>query len=654
MNIISLLQQRFSTALEGLTETPENFLSMIRPAADRKFGDFQANMAMPLGKQVGKPPRDIAQQIVEKLDVSDVCDAPEIAGPGFINLTIRNDWLTSQIQSVATQPRMGVEQVDQPEKVIVDFSSPNVAKPMHVGHLRSTVIGDSLSRTLRFLGHEVITDNHIGDWGTQFGMIIYGYKNFLDANAYQENAVGELARLYRLVNTLCDYHQAMAKKTAAVERLATARRTLSEQEANTPDDPKQAKTFKKMLKKSRGDVESAAEAVKSIEAIEEKILGDESLKQMAQGHPDIVRLSRLETAKLHNGDAENRQLWEEFLPACNEAMEQVYQRLDIEFDLTLGESFYQPQLGEVVSQLQQKGMAEESDDAQCVFLEGHAAPFLVQKGDGAFTYATTDLATIAYRVKELKAERILYVVDSRQSEHFEMLFKTASLWGYDSLKLEHVNFGTVMGKDKRPYKTRSGDTVGLESLLDESVSRALSVVKSNAGKDQDSLPEDVLQQIAEIVGIGGIKYADLHHNRESDYVFDWEKMLDNKGDTAAYCQYAYARVNGIFRKSDYERETIQDCEEVIVLGNDAECGLALQLLRFEEALVNVAQECRPHLLTQYLFETAGKLAKFYDQCPVLKAEEQAMQVSRLKLIDLTARVLQQGLSLLGIQTVEKM
>ncbi|MEZ6052484.1 MAG: arginine--tRNA ligase [Planctomycetaceae bacterium] len=651
MNILQTLRDRFALALADFTDDPQTFAAMVRPAQGAKFGDYQANCAMPLAKVHGTNPRELAASLVSKLDLSDLCDPPEVAGPGFINLKLQDEWLRAQTQSLASDLRMGVPATEHPRSIIVDFSSPNVAKPMHVGHLRSTVIGDALSRILRFLGHQVTTDNHIGDWGTQFGMIIYGYKNFLDDQAYKEQPVAELARLYRLVNTLSDYHDAVAKLPQVEQRLQTAHAALAEAEAIESLD----NATKKRLKGLRSDVESAQETLKSTQARIAMVEDDAALKALADAHSNIARGARDETAKLHSGDEGNRRLWEQFMPQCLNALDAVYDRLGIHFDLTLGESHYQPMLADVVEQLGKKNLATESDGAMCVFIEGNDAPFIVQKADGAFNYATTDLATIRHRVEELAADTMLYVVDSRQGEHFKLLFATAEKWGYTP-EMQHVKFGTVMGKDRKPYKTRSGDTVGLESLLDEAVAKAYEIAAANddAKPDGPELDESTRREIAEIMGLGGIKYADLHINRESDYVFDWDTMLNMKGDTATYMQYAYARTRGILRRGGVEPESLRNGQVSLQLSHEAERLLALKLCQFPEAVAAAAEELKPNLLTQYLFETAGEFSTFYEHCPVLKEEDESLRLSRCLLVDLTGRVIQQGLELLGIQTCEQM
>ena len=647
MSALQEIRDRFTPVLAGLTDDVEASLSMIRSSQDPKFGDFQANCAMPLAKKSGVAPRDLAQQIVDQVQLDDLCETVEVAGPGFINLKLRTDWLEQQARRIVTDERLGVQQVE-PKKIVIDYSSPNVAKPMHVGHLRSSVIGNCLERVLRFLGHDVISDNHIGDWGTQFGMIIYGYRHFVDQSAYADGPVAELARLYRLVNQLSDYHEACQKQPTLEEQIANSVAQIAQLEG-TDEDPKKKK---KALKKLRSDHDGLQETLAGMLSKREAIDGDSELQKLAADHVDIARLARLETAKLHSGDEENRALWDEFLPECLKALEHVYQKLGVSFDKTLGESFYQPMLADVVANLKETGLATESDGAVCVFAEGNAAPFIVQKSDGAFTYATTDLATIRYRVEEFGTQVMLYVVDTRQSEHFKLLVDTARRWGYGDVDIQHVNFGTVLGDDRRPFKTRSGDTVGLESLLDEAVARAYDVVVEN--DPAGNLDEETRRAVAEAVGIGGIKYADLHHNRESDYVFNWDKMLAKNGDTATYIQYANARINGIFRKGDIDLAALHAKAESLQLEHDSERALFVQVLSFGDALAVVERETRPNMLTQFLFDTANRFSTFYQDCPVLKEEDDAVRTSRLLLCDLTARTLTQGLALLGIDAPKQM
>ncbi|MES2791064.1 MAG: arginine--tRNA ligase [Planctomycetota bacterium] len=653
MNIQAELRRRFASVLATYSDEPTAYSEMIRPVQDPKFGDYQANFAMPLAKATKRNPRELAAEIIAKVDVSDLCIPPEIAGPGFINLKLREEWLEAETNRIAADPREGIAPIDKPKTYVVDFSGPNVAKPMHVGHLRSTVIGDSICRILRFVGHTVHGDNHIGDWGTQFGMIIYGYKHFLNQEAFQQDAVQELARLYRLVHRLSDYYDQRALQPKLDKGLAAKLEEIDAAAALPGDEKAKQKRQKKLIEELEAIREQIGSSRKKLIAIE----NDPVLNQYAIQHPDISVKARLETAKLHGGDPENQRLWNEFVPACLNAIQGVYDRLQIHFDYALGESFYQPMLADVVADLQARGLARESEGAMCVFIPGTEAPFIVRKSDGAFTYATTDLATIKYRCENLQADGMLYVVDTRQGDHFKLLFETAKLWGYTNIEFKHVNFGTVCGPDGKPYKTREGDIVGLESLLNEAVTEAFKVIESEElakSEDRPRLDTATQRQIAEVVGIGGIKYADLKHNRESDYEYSLQKMLAKNGDTATYMQYAYARVCGILRKGGIERETLRAQTGSIRLTHPKERVLALQLNQFTEVLHSAAGDCRPSYLTDYLFKTANAFSSFYDECSVLQAETPELRTSRLQLADLTARVLGRGLALLGIQTIEQM
>ncbi|MFH5803096.1 arginine--tRNA ligase [Alienimonas sp. DA493] len=663
MDFLDAARTRFAPALaphlpEGASV--ETFLDLIRPANDPRFGDFQANFAMPLAKRAKKPPRELAAEIAAAAELTDLFEEPEVAGPGFINLRVKDDVLAAETAQLAADERLGVPVAADPRTITVDFSSPNVAKPMHVGHLRTTVIGDAVVRILKFQGHHVIGDNHLGDWGTQFGMLLYGYKNFRDEAAYQADAVTELARLYRTVNALGDYQAAKKKRPkleAAVEKT---------RQAVTDFPPPADKAAKKQLFKLKQEAASAADALASATAKIAAIEADPSLKALADAHPEIAAAARNETAKLHAGDSENKRLWEEFLPPCLAALQVIYDRLGVRHDAVYGESFYQPMLADVVEELLQKGIAEESDGA--VVVRGNVdpagkaipGPFVIRKGDGAFLYGTTDLATVKHHVDELGADAMLYVVDSRQGDHFANVAATARRWGYDETEFKHVSFGTVMGEDRKPFKTRSGDTIGLESLLDEAVERALAIVSENddAKPDGPELDAAERQAVAEAVGMGGIKYADLAHNRESDYVFSWDKMLSTTGNTATYMQYAHARVCGIFRKGAVDREALRAefvaDDGAVLLTDPSERAMALQLNRFAEAVREASRDHRPNVLTDYLFDTAKAFSAFYDACPIVKAETEELKTSRLILADTTARVMAAGLGLLGIRVLERM
>lgn len=659
MNLLAELRRRFAVAL-SLLEVPDGtqldvgaLVEHVRPSQDAKFGDYQANCAMPLKNQLGKPPREIAQLLVAALDVSDLCETPEIAGPGFINLRLTPAALRRLLAEAAAEPeRLGVPLASEPRTIVIDYSSPNVAKPMHVGHIRSTVIGAALAAVLRMLGHRVITDNHIGDWGTQFGMITYGYKHFVDQAALAAAPVPELTRLYRLVNNLVEYHAAVQTGLPEVgEKLAAAERTVAELEATpTTGDKGADKQRNKKLTAAKNQLEGYRADQAALKKKIAEVEGDERLGPLVPQHANIGTAVLEETAKLHAGDPENRRLWEQILPPCLEEIEATYQRLGVTFDHTLGESFYHDRLPGVVESLAERGLARESDGAMCVFLEGYDAPFLVRKQDGAFLYATTDLATIAWRVEEWQPDAILYVVDHRQSLHFEQLFATARLWGIDNVELTHVSFGTVLGEDGKPYKTRSGAAVGLMGLLDEAVERARQVADASRVLTSD----EERQQVAERIGIGAIKYADLAHNRTSDYVFSYDKMLAMQGNTATYMQYSYARVRGIFEKAGTTREEALARGAEIDLSTPYERALGVALVQFAESLARVADDYRPSHLTGYLFDLASRYSEFFQNCPVVKAETPELRDSRLALCGLTASVLETGLALLGIECVERM
>ena len=663
MNVLALLRDRFAAALTRLgietTELPA-LIALVLPSQDAKFGDYQANCAMPLGKRLGRPPRDIAAQLVEQLDVADVCEPPAIAGPGFINLRLKDDWLAAQIAAAgADADRVGVPPATHLKTIVVDYSSPNVAKPMHVGHIRSTVIGDALYRILKFLGHRTISDNHLGDWGTQIGMIIYGFKHFRDDAALERSAIDELTRLYKLVNSLVEYHEIRNEKIPAVERrIAETEQQVAGAKSDPPsNDSKEAKQAAKRLRQIEGQLADLRSDLGTLHAKLNAVARDSQLSRLAAEYANIGQQVLLETARLHSGDATNVELWRKFLPACLVDIEGIYKRVGVSFDHTLGESFYQDRLRGVVKDLAEKGLATESDGAICVFLDGYDVPMIVQKQDGAFLYATSDLATIQYRMNEWRPDAILYVVDHRQSLHFEQLFAAARLWGYRDVELQHVAFGTVLGDDGKPFKTRTGASVGLASLLDEAVERAYAIVSQNDdARPERHLSEEERRQVAERIGIGAIKYADLAHNRTSDYVFSYDKMLAMTGNTATYMQYSYARVRSIFAKGGVDQSAIRNpqSEIGISLATPQEQALAIGLIQFSEALDRVVADYRPNHLTAYLFDLATRYSDFFENCPVLRAESAELRTSRLLLCDLTARTIKLGLNLLGIDVVERM
>jgi arginyl-tRNA synthetase len=560
---------------------------LVRPCPDPKFGDYQSNALMALAKARKMNPRQLATNVLAKLELSEVCEKVEIAGAGFLNFRLKTSALNEALAAAACGEHLFFSKTATPRTIVIDFSSPNVAKPMHVGHIRSTGIGDALQRTLRLLGHQVITDNHIGDWGTQFGKLLLGWKQILDRPALEHDAIAELERLYKITNNECD------------------------------------------------------------------------------ANPARLEEARQELVKLQAGDPENTAIWKEMIRLSQIQFDRIYGRLGVKFDFSHGESFYNPWLGKVVEDLMNRGIARESEGAVGIFSDNSlppkedpflvnrdgewvADPALVRKSDGGFNYMTTDLATVDYRLKTWSPQEIVYVVDDRQGPHFKKLFLAFARWQPDAtrqVKLVHVGFGKILGDDGKPFKTRSGDTVKLGDLLDEAEERALKIVTEKNAE----LREAQRREIARVIGLGAVKYADLLPNRQTDYIFSWDKMLALQGNTAPYLQYAYARIQSIFRKV----ETVDHTAPIEVAAPE-ELVLAKHLLNFGLTLEAVAEEYRPNYLCNYLYELAGNFTSFYENCPVLKADDTATRNSRLVLCSLTARVLQQGLNTLGIQTVEQM
>ncbi len=671
MNLSAMLRAHFQAALTPLTDDPTPYSGMIRIAADPKFGDYQFNACMPLGKQIGKPPREVASSLVERLDLAVMCDPPEIAGPGFINLRIRSDFLNDSLFKTLHHERAGVDKTAQPETILIDYSSPNVAKPMHVGHIRSTVIGAALANMFRFVGHEVITDNHLGDWGTQFGIIIYGYKHFGDVDVVAANPVLELAKLYRLTTQLIEYQKAKKVIVELRGKLAEAQAAAATETAaadalarDGQAKPKEAKKAQKAAQAASRRVDAIDADIEALQAKLDAVDADPKLAAIAAEHADVPAAVLRETALLHEGDAENRHLWEKFLPHCKDEINRVYDRLNVAFDHTLGESFYHDRLPGVVTTLDQLGLTTQSEGAICVFLEGFESPMIIQKRDGAYLYATTDLATLQYRQEKFAPDRILYVVDSRQSEHFEKFFAMAEPLGMHDIELVHVQFGTVLGSDGRPMKTRSGSLIGLESLLDDAVARAKEVACEPtriAGMNPPML-EDEQNQIAEKVGIGAIKYADLSHHRATDYRFDVDKMVSLDGNTATYVQYSYARTQSILRRVA-EEQNVDNIESWLAgnttadqlrIDDPAERALAMALLRFEEAIDGSISAYAPNQLCDYLYETAKVYSTFNEACRVLGNSDEVVLRTRVTLVVLAGRVIKQGLDLLGIGVCERM
>lgn len=555
---------------EALTAAGLPQAGAVTPATDSRFGDYQTNAALILAKQLGESPRAIAQRILDAYDLWDLCEPPTIAGAGFINFTLRREIIAAKAAELLRDDRLGVEKAAAAKRIVIDFGSPNVAKPMHVGHIRSTVLGDALARIATFLGHDVIRDNHIGDWGTQFGMVIYGWKNLLDRAALERDPIAELVRIYKEAN----------------EKATT--------------DPK------------------VREAV------------------------------REELVKLQAGDPENFSIWKETVDLSLKEFERAYQVLDIHYDIQRGESFYNDRLASVVERLLKSKIAEISEGAVCVFFpdipELAEKPAMIRKSDGGFNYATTDVATVDYRIQDLKADTVWLVVGAPQILHFKQIIAIARREGYTA-DFRHITFGSILGEDRKLMKTRSGENVPLRDLLDEAVQRARKIIEE---KNPDlSEPEKI--DIAQKVGIGAVKYYDLSQYRMTDYIFSWDRMLSFQGNTAPYLQNAYVRIRSIFRKAGEEFIPAKE----LVLAAPEEKSLAMRLCQFGEIVPTVLNDFRPNVLANYLFELANSFHAFYEACPVLKSEEPARS-SRLALCELTARVLQRGLDLLGIKVPEKM
>jgi arginyl-tRNA synthetase len=655
MQILSLIRSRFASVLSQWVEDPVALaaaLERIVPSRETQLADYQANVAMPLQKKLGKPPLAIAEEIVSKVDLSDICSSVSIAGQGYVNLRLSPSWMASCLSNAFEDTeRLAVTKVAEPKTYVIDYSSPNVAKPMHVGHIRSTVIGDAITKILRFLGHTVISDNHLGDWGTQFGMIIYGYKHFRDEAAFAKAPVAELSRLYRLVQHIISYQDAVAGVPKFEQAISKAEQKAAESKAKSESAPKDKKLAKEASSAQSQVIESREDLAKAQQTIADGQLDSEFLAR-ADKHADLAQRVLKETSKLHQGNAENLKLWEDFLPNCKAEIHNVYRRLNVQFDYEYGESYYHDMLPMVVEDLLARSLAVQSDGAICVFLDGYEAPMIVQKQDGAYLYATTDIATAVFREREFSPDYSLYVVDHRQSEHFQKLFDVLRKIGITHTELNHVCFGTVLGKDGKPFKTRSGTVVGLEALLDEAVERAWQVV---CDPDRSGFSQPEMRAIAETVGIGAIKYADLSHNRTSNYVFDMDKMVQMEGNTAAYIQYSYARTRSILVKAESEGITLSQLKAASFdLSAGPELTLGLQLMRFEDMLSQSMNDYLPNMVTEYLFETARMFSSFYEQCPVLRADTPEAVLSRLRLTDLTGKTLKKGLELLGIGTVERM
>jgi len=556
---------------------------MLAPASNPKFGDYQSNASLALAKELGQPPRAIAEQLLQHLELGDVCEPPTVAGPGFINFTLKPAYLENQLAGMQADARLGIPPTPKPRRVVVDFSSPNIAKEMHVGHLRSTIIGDCIARILEFQGHDVLRLNHVGDWGTQFGMLIAYLREAHPAALTTAEALelGDLVALYRQAKQRFDQ--------------------------------------------------------------------DEAFQEAA----------RQEVVKLQAGAPETTHAWQLLCEQSRREFQQIYNLLDIQLT-ERGESFYNPLLASVVADLEQAGLLVEDQGAKCVFLEGFTnkdgdpLPLIVQKSDGGYNYATTDLAALRYRIRQDQADWIIYVTDAGQANHFAQVFQVAHRAGWipEGVEVMHIPFGLVLGEGGKKLKTRSGETVRLRDLLDEAIARARQDLETRLQAEGRQESPEFIDHVAQTVGIGAVKYADLSQNRTSNYIFSYDKMLSLQGNTAPYLLYAYVRIQGISRKGQIDFAHLSASPQ-IQLQEDTELALAKHLLQFTEVLDQVATDLTPNRLCQYLFELSQKFNLFYDRCPVLSAPE-PLQTSRLALCDLTARTLKQGLGLLGIQVVERM
>lgn len=577
MNIQSILSDKIKQAMI-LAGADQSCDALIRQSGKPQFGDYQANGIMAAAKKLGLNPREFAQKVLDNLQLSDIAEKLEIAGPGFINIFLNPTWLTTEISAALSHKNLGIQATNK-QTVVIDYSSPNVAKEMHVGHLRSTIIGDAVARTLEFLGHNVIRANHVGDWGTQFGMLI----------AYLEKMQNEHANEMELQDLEAFYREA---------------------------------------KKHYDEDEVFAEKARNY------------------------------VVKLQSGDEYCRTMWKRLVDITMQQNQHNYNRLNVtltEKDV-MGESLYNPMLPSIVEDLKKQGLAVENDGALVVYLdefknkEGDPMGVIVQKKDGGFLYTTTDIAAAKYRYETLKANRALVFSDTRQSQHMQQAWLITRKAGYvpDSFSLEHKNFGMMLGKDGKPFKTRTGGTIKLADLLDEAIERATVLINEK----NTNLSNDEKEAVIEAVGIGAVKYADLSKNRTTDYVFDWDNMLSFEGNTAPYMQYAYTRIRSIFNKTDINSTALLAAP--LTIKDDKERTLAIKLLQFEEAVQTVGKEGTPHVLCAYLYELAGIFSSFYEHCPILNAEDESIKLSRLKLALLTEKTLKQGLTLLGIKTVEKM
>ncbi len=647
--ILTQLRSAFRAAILAAFNTDAD--PVLVPASNEKFGDYQCNAAMALAKQLKLKPREVAEKIRDSVDLGGAADKLEIAGPGFINIFLSSAWVENRLNAVASDPRLGVDRKGNPQTVVVDYSGPNIAKEMHVGHLRSTIIGDAASRVLEFLGDHVIRQNHLGDWGTQFGKVMLGL--WYEATAKH---TGSIEALDRWKQGLFELPRKPERETPVqqAERLAAEHRllgmVLESHQVWLDADPDGSRIFRPYIRSSFPTLErlqwlyQLASALADLEAASSIVVRHERHRDIS-----LAALPSLVATFVQQRHPEEIEAWQRAVDTTMSACGDIYQRLNVLLDRSheRGESSYSDSLPGVVDDLIASGHAKLSDGAVAIFLDGEEKPpLLIRKADGGFLYGTTDLAAIRYRVNELHANRIVYFTDSRQAQHFSQVFRAAKQAGWaNDVSLEHAPFGTILGKDNKPFKTRSGDTVKLKDLLDEAEERAYPIV----AEKNTELPDEQKRDVARAVGIGAVKYSDLSKDRTSDYVFDWDSALALTGNSAPYLQYAHARICAIFRKAGVPTSVGTS----VSLEAPEEIALSKHILRLGEALDSVATELKPHILCAYLYDLATKFSAFYENCPVLKSDEPTRS-SRLTLCAMTARTLALGLDLLGIKHPDQM
>jgi arginyl-tRNA synthetase len=675
--IASILDDKFRQAIRAAYDMDVD--PLVGPAQNDKFGDYQANAAMSLAKAVAEKtgqktnPRQVAEQIKSKLDLGDLATEITIAGPGFINVRLNPTYLASLLQQAGSSPTLGVDKTPTPQTVVVDYSGPNIAKQMHVGHLRSTIIGDAIARTLDFVGHNVIRQNHLGDWGTQFGRVVLAmWYEATFGRTGNHARLDELVERQRaaarnLAETTVDEQDPAKLKAAKAQRDAAVAAIVRDiapfHQRFIDEDPDGTRYFLPYLKEDQLALDELERAYVFVSAITDNAEAEQvAITHPTHGRQTLAALPRLTTTFIQNPDEpaneQERLAWEKARSITLDACTDLYRRLDVQLadpriqeqPLERGESFYNPFLGDVVKELSDKGIAKRSEGATVVNVPSFEAPLIIEKGTGGFLYGTTDLAAIRFRVTRLHASRIVYFVDARQGQHFAQVFWTARAAGWaEGVTLEHAAFGTILGPDNKPLKTRAGDNPRLKDLIDEAEQRAAALVTEK----NPELPDSKRHEIAHAVGVGAVKYADLSKDRTSNYIFAWERMLSFDGNTAPYLQNAHVRVHGIFRRAKANGIDTTINYANVRLDSPYELALAKHMLRFGEVIEQVSRELKPHHLTNYLYELATKYHAFFENCPVLQSDD-ATRASRLALCDLVAKFLAKGLDLLGIEHPEQM